>query len=147
MGDRASRVWYDTGADDPMITVADALGNIETDVTAAEAAIADLESSIYTEEVTVASAATTDIGGAVSLRVLVTGTTGITSFGTEINRLRIVRFDDVLTITHHGTSLVLPGSVNMTTAAGDILIALSDASGNWRVLLQIPTAGNTAYWA
>jgi hypothetical protein len=133
MGNRASRVWYDTGADDPMITVADAISN--------------LESSVHLEEVTVASDATTDIGGAASLRVRVTGTTGITSFGTEINRLRIVHFDDALTITHHGTSLVLPGSADMTAAAGDILIALSDASGNWRVIQQIPTAGNTAYWA
>lgn len=85
-------------------------------------------------EDTVASAATTDIGGAAAQRVQVTGTTAITSFGTKANTLRIVRFAGVLTLTHNVTSLILLGGASRSTAAGDIGIYASDTIGNWREL-------------
>lgn len=84
-------------------------------------------------EVSVASAATTNIGGADGLRVAITGTTTITSFGTVAHRLRHVRFSGALTLTHNATSLILPTGANITTAAGDTCMAISDGSGNWRV--------------
>ncbi len=83
-------------------------------------------------EVDVASATTTNVGAAASLKVNVTGTTTITSFGSTANTLRFVRFSGILTLTHNATSLILPGAVNITTAAGDTAIFASDASGNWR---------------
>ncbi len=82
----------------------------------------------------IASAATCDIGGAAALHLTVTGTTTITSLGTQPLRLRLVTFGGVLTLTHHGTSLVLPGGANIATAAGDTALFLSDAGGNWRCL-------------
>lgn len=86
-------------------------------------------------EVSVTSAATADILGAASQRVLITGSTGpITSFGTGTNRIRFVRFDSTPTLTHHATSLILPGGVNIVAAAGDTCIVVSDASSNARVL-------------
>lgn len=86
-------------------------------------------------EASVASAATCDIGGATSDNVLITGTTGITSFGTGTAGIRrYVRFSGALTITHNATSLILPTSANVTTVAGDSLIAECVGSGNWKVL-------------
>lgn len=85
-------------------------------------------------ETTVTSAATFDIGAVQSLRILASGTTGpVTSLGTSPNKLRIVRWSGAI-LTHHATSLILLGGINRTTAAGDIGIYASDASGNWREL-------------
>lgn len=92
---------------------------------------AALAGGVYTPA-NVASAATCDIGAATTSRVTVTGTTTITSFGTSADRLRVVTFSGALTLTHNATTLILPGSANITTAAGDCGVFLSDASGNWR---------------
>ena len=83
-------------------------------------------------EATVASAATADLGATSSLKVQITGTTTIASFGTKIHKLRFVRFAGALTLTHNATSLVLLGGASRVTAAGDVGIYTSDASGNWR---------------
>lgn len=85
-----------------------------------------------TAEVDVASASTTDIGVAASGFIRITGTTTITSLGTEENKTRLVRFAGTLTLTHNLTSLILPTGANITTAAGDMALFRSDASGNWR---------------
>jgi len=93
-------------------------------------------------EASVASAATCDIGAANSLLVQITGTTGITSFGTTYSGPRLVRFAGALTLTH-SASLVLPGAANITTAAGDALIAIpigNPASG-YRVVNYQRAAG------
>jgi uncharacterized cupin superfamily protein len=83
-------------------------------------------------ETTVASATTCDIGSAATMKVLVSGATTITSFGTAHNKLRYVRFSTALTLTHNGTTLILPGAANITTAAGDTAYFVSDSTGNWR---------------
>lgn len=83
-------------------------------------------------EVSVASAATCDLFAAGALCVEVTGTTAITSLGTGANALRLVRFADMLTLTHDAASLVLPGGSDIITAAGDMACFRSDAGGNWR---------------
>ena len=89
-----------------------------------------------TKAADVASAATVDLGAVVGRFVDVTGTTTITSFGTVAAGIRrIVRFTGALTLTHNATSLILPGSANITTAAGDCLSAVSLGSGNWLVLV------------
>lgn len=83
----------------------------------------------------VASATTTDIGAANSLSVRITGTTTITSLGTvEAGIHRNVRFAAALILTHNGTSLILPGVVNITTAANDTAEFISLGSGNWLCL-------------
>jgi hypothetical protein len=81
---------------------------------------------------TIASASTVDLGSTTDLYIEITGTTTITSFGTTPNIWRIVRFAGALTLTHNGTSLILPGAANITTAASDTAIFVSDGSGNWR---------------
>ena len=90
----------------------------------------------------VASGASTDLGAVVGRIVDIDGTTAITSFGTVAAGIwRICRFKGALTLTHHATSLILPTAANITTAAGDCLIAVSLGSGNWVVPFFMPAAG------
>lgn len=42
-----------------------------------------------------------------------------------------LRFSGALILTYNATSLILPGSANITTAAGDTAILESLGSGNW----------------
>jgi hypothetical protein len=44
----------------------------------------------------------------------------------------VLKFDGILTLTHNGTSLILPGSASITTAANDVAGFRSLGSGNWR---------------
>jgi hypothetical protein len=82
-----------------------------------------------------ASASVVDIGAVNSTVVNITGTTTITSFGTNYNGPRYLRFAGVLTLTHSAT-LVLPGNANITTAAGDsaIVVPLGNPATGWRVV-------------
>lgn len=81
----------------------------------------------------IASAGTTDIGAASAPFLHVTGTTTITALGTvQAGTRRIVVFDGILILTHNATSLILPTGANITTAAGDVAVFVSEGSGNWR---------------
>jgi len=95
-----------------------------------------------TKAANVASASTVDLGAVVGRFVDVTGTTTITSFGTVAAGIwRVVTFTGALTLTHNATSLILPGGANITTAAGDALLAMSLGAGNWVVLFYQRAAG------
>jgi uncharacterized cupin superfamily protein len=115
-----------------VVTASDPITIDTTSLTFGQTTIPTTFNGATSIEADVASATTTDIGAASSMKVRVTGTTTVVSFGTTINVLRLVRFADILTLTHNGTSLILPGAANITTAAGDTAIFASDASGNWR---------------
>jgi len=96
-------------------------------------------------EDTVASATTTAIGATTSENVSITGTTTITGFGTAAaGTKRWGRFTGALTLTHNGTSLILPGAANITTAAGDRFTAVSLGSGNWVVYSYTRASGFAA---
>lgn len=89
----------------------------------------------WTSSDTIASAATTDIGAQEEAYLTVSGTTTITAFGTvRTGTVRFLRFSGALTLTHNATSLILPGAANITTAAGDTAVFVSEGSGNWRCL-------------
>lgn len=95
--------------------------------------------------VDVASATTTDIGAVASDKVRITGTTTITSLGTvAAGTLRSVRFAAALTLTHNGTSLILPGSANIITTADDTAMFVSLGSGNW-ICTNYQRIANEAY--
>jgi hypothetical protein len=79
-------------------------------------------------EIDVASAATCDIGAQLSTKLRITGTTGITSFGTTYRGPILLRFAGAVTLTHNATTLRCPGAANITTAAGDVLIAWPTAT-------------------
>lgn len=89
----------------------------------------------FTDPVQLASGATTDIGGQNSMFVEITGTTTITSFSTNYNGPRFLRFTGALILTHNATTLNLPGAANITTTAGDTAIAVPNQAGNgWNVV-------------
>jgi hypothetical protein len=67
---------------------------------------------------------------------LITSTTAITAFAfstDKAGRTARVRFDTARTLTHNGTSLIIPGAANITTAQGDIAQVRSLGSGNFVV--------------
>jgi len=80
------------------------------------------------------SAGTVNLAAATGDYVVVTGTTGITGFGTVASGMRyFVEFDGALTITHAAT-LLCPGAKDIKTAAGDVVWLESKGSGSWKVL-------------
>lgn len=63
----------------------------------------------------------------------ITGTTAITSISTKaVGTVVRLHFDGALVLTHHATDLILPGSANITTAAGDEAEFVEYAIGDWR---------------
>ena len=98
--------------------------------------------------VTLASAATVNIGAAASNNITITGTTTITAFDTIASgAVRRVTFSGALTLSHNGTSLILPEGISIPTAAGDTAEFLSLGSGNWRCTVyttakRIPLSAN-----
>jgi hypothetical protein len=94
---------------------------------------ADLAASLYTSTA-IASASTTDILGAATQQVTISGSNTITSLGTGASRIREVTFSGAAVLTHNATTLILPGGANITAAAGDTAIFVSDASSNVRCI-------------
>jgi hypothetical protein len=90
-------------------------------------------------EADIASATTTDIGAQNTNFLRVTGTTTITGFGTNYNGPRFLRFAGAVLLTH-GSALILPTAANITTAAGDLAIAIPKATSGtadgWIVFYQ-----------
>lgn len=90
----------------------------------------------------VASAATVDLNAVAGDYVHVTGTTSITALGTcSAGHQVILVFDGALTFTHNATTLILPTSANITTAAGDTALMRSEGSGNWRCIVYSRKSG------
>ncbi len=79
---------------------------------------------------------TPNLGAAASNWVRITGTTTITAFDTVAAGIRRhVVFNDILILDHDNTALILPNAgSNITTAAGDTALFMSEGSGNWRCL-------------
>lgn len=83
---------------------------------------------------TIASAGTCDIGAVNEAAIFVSGTTTITAFGSsgKSGWIKFLTFLGVLTLTHNGTSLILPTAANIATVAGDMAIMLYLGGGNWK---------------
>lgn len=77
---------------------------------------------------TVASATTTNLDASSSLTQQITGATTITGITLANGHVRIVEFAGILTLTN-SASLILPGGVNITTAAGNVGIFIGEPSG------------------
>jgi len=89
-----------------------------------------------TTQSNLASGTTTDLGTITSQNVMITGTTTITSFGSSANLaspIYLLEFNNTITLTYNGTSLIIPSSANITTAAGDTAVVEYLGSGNWAV--------------
>lgn len=97
---------------------------------------------LNTQSTNIASGATTNLSTATGVYVNVTGTTTITSFGTvSAGAERVLTFTGALTLTHNATSLILPGSANITTAAGDTATMRSLGGGNWKCIDYVRASG------
>lgn len=97
---------------------------------------------------TIASAATTDIGAATSNSIDISGTTTITSLGTIASgACRNVRFTGSLTLTHNGSTIILPGAANIATAPNDTAIFLSLGGGSWLCLNYSRSSGKPVAFA
>jgi hypothetical protein len=84
--------------------------------------------------VTIASAATVDIGAAASNTVIVSGTATITALGTiAAGAIRYIRATGAFTLTHNATSLIIPGGADFVATVGDVFRFESLGSGNWRM--------------
>ena len=83
--------------------------------------------AIFGAEVDIASSTVTDIGSLGTNSCRITGTNGITSFGTVYAGPMFVRFASAL-ILAHSASLILPGAANITTVAGATCIAIPKAT-------------------
>ena len=87
----------------------------------------------------IASAATLNLQSATGNFVHVTGTTAITAITLSDGHQRTVKFTGALTLTN-GSSLVLPGGANITTAAGDVAVFVGDG-GNVICTDYCPASG------
>lgn len=95
---------------------------------------------------TIASATTTDLGSKAAHYLTISGTVTITALGTiKAGTVKFLTFSDALTLTHNATTLILPGAANVTTAAGDSAIVVSEGSGNWR-LIDYKRASGSPQW-
>ena len=105
--------------------------------------LSQIRKGLYNQGSDIASAATTSIcATGTSIYAKVTGTTTITGLGTaNAGCWRIITFTGALTLTHNATSLILPGGESITTAAGDMMVAMSEGSGNWRVISYVKASG------
>ena len=105
--------------------------------------VSRLENVIYENEGSaLAAAATVNLFLATGNFLHITGAfNGITSFGNVPAGGRFVLvFDGICTLTDSAT-LILPGGSDITTAAGDCAMLVSEGSGNWRMVGFFPISG------
>lgn len=135
----ADRMIYGTGTDTVALAALTAAGRAILDD--ADAAAQRTTLGLSGGFADLASATTTDLSSIAGIAVNVTGTTTITGFGSGTNLIKIVKFAGALTLTHNATTLILPSSINIATAAGDVGIFVSDGSGNWRCINYMQVSG------
>jgi hypothetical protein len=88
----------------------------------------------------IASAATVNLDTATGDYNHITGVTTITAVTLTQGRQRVVVFDGALTLTN-GASLILPGSANILTVAGDSAVLRGEAGGVVRVVSYTRVTG------
>ena len=122
-----------------MATTTETLTGTDT----ARAVTPDSLAAIWEKGSDIASAGTISIGEGGFFHI--TGTTTITDidFGTDKSgRHAWLVFDGALTLTHNATTLILPGAANITTAAGDSCLVVSEnGTDNVRVVVYLRATG------
>ena len=85
--------------------------------------------------VTLASAATVNIGAAAANVITITGTVNISAFDTiAAGATRVLTFSGVLTLMYNATSMQLPSGANTITAPNDTAEFMSLGGGNWKCI-------------
>ncbi|CAN7169038.1 hypothetical protein LJR234_000374 [Mesorhizobium amorphae] len=113
-----------------------------TGTDAAKSVTPDAAAALWEKGADVASASTISLGEGGFFHI--TGTTGITDidFATpKDGRQAWLEFDGVLPITHHATTLVCIGGVNITTEAGDRALVVQDNGDNIHMLAYVRKSG------
>lgn len=134
----ANSAWLDEGLVDELINAA-SVSEVLTGTSTSKAVTPDSLAGIWQRGTDIASASTLSLPASGGHHFNVTGTTGVTAISSaQGGRSVKFKFASSLTITHNGTSMVLPGGVSIVTSAGDIAEftneAAADASGsNWRL--------------
>ncbi len=113
-------------------------GKASSDVTLSLLALTTIiahADALHTKSTNIASATTTNLANATGMFAHITGTNTIDSFGTAAaGVVRFLEFNQPLTLTHNGVSMILPTATNILTAARDNLLAISEGGGNWRIV-------------
>jgi hypothetical protein len=99
-----------------------------------------------TDYTDIASNGTCNIFALATRKANITGTTTITALDAtpfaQVGKIITGKFAGILTLTHNGTSLILPaGGANITTAAGDTFVAEALGSGNVRITDYVRASG------
>lgn len=113
-----------------------------TGTDSSKAVTPDALAALWEKGADVASSGTTSLGEGGYFHI--TGTTTITDIDwatAKDGRAAWVTFDGILTLTHHATTLKLPGGANITTAANDRACFVQDASDNVICLAYIKADG------
>ena len=153
----ANSAWINEGPVDSLVNAA-TVSEVLTGTDTTKAVTPDALAGIWQRGTDIASASTISLPASGGHHFNVTGTTGITAISSaQGGRTVKLKFASSLTITHNGTSLILPGGVSITTRAGDIAEftneAAADASGsNWRLTdylrnldpIETPSSAKTA---
>jgi hypothetical protein len=134
--------WYD-GSTGAHLDLTAGTKDVFLSVASATILTTDTNALDWSAAVDVASGTSpTPIGEAASNLVNITGTTTITAFDTMSTlKVRWAKFAGALTLTHHATSLILPGGENITTAAGDHALFVNEGSANWICYWYVPKSG------
>lgn len=91
----------------------------------------------FSNEATLASASTVNLGSQASHATKITGTAAITSFGSSASvaaPIYAIRFAGACTLTYNATSMILPTAASIAVAVGDWALAEYLGSGNWQVV-------------
>lgn len=113
-----------------------------TGTSAAKAVTPDALAALWEQGSDIASAGTISVGEGGYHHV--TGTTTITDidFATDKAGRKVwLKFNGILTLTHHATTLILPTGANIVTAAGDIACFISEGSDNVRCVSYTRASG------
>lgn len=118
--------------DAPAVAPVTSVGGLTGDITTAQVQQGVFLGQVIIES-TIASATTTDLTGATSPKILISGTTPITAFTVKNHSLYFLRFAAALTLTYNATTMLLPGQANIVTQPGDCALMSTDSTGNCRV--------------
>lgn len=82
----------------------------------------------------ITATATVALGTMTGNYAVITGTNTITSFdSTAAGVLRVLEWSGITPLTN-SANLILPGNANLSTATGDMSIAVSESAGTWRLM-------------
>jgi hypothetical protein len=133
----ANSAWLDLGGIDSLLNAASVTEQL-TGTATDKSSTPDSVAALWQRGTDIASAGTLSLPASGGGVYNITGTATINGISSaQGGRSVKLRFAGALTLTHNGTSFILPGAANITTVAGDmaefINEAAADASGsNWR---------------